>query len=182
MVERDNPEDQPVDQAPESDAASEQKRKVPSRKAVIWTGFGGFLMFLLAVSIFFWLSFTTVEVQGNSMEPTLDQGQRLLVSKAYWLVGPIKENDIVVIKKPDEVIIKRVYKMAGETVDLAQVPETWDITRGKYVVPEGTIYVLGDNRDVSEDSRQDGPFPIKDVLGKVVVIQSAIGSSEEPGS
>jgi signal peptidase I len=150
------------------------------RKTVIWTSFGGFLIFLLAFSIFFYKNFRTIEVQGDSMEPTLTEGERLLVSSAYWLVGEIKDNDIVVIRNRDEgdTIIKRVYKREGETVDLANVPDSWDITQGKYVVPPGTIYVLGDNREVSQDSRHHGPFELKDVLGKVVIVQSTVGSDE----
>jgi signal peptidase I len=162
---------------PEADST---KRGKPSRKTVVYTGFGGFLLFLLGVSVFFYYNFKTIEVQGDSMEPTLHEGERMLVSRAYWLVGEIKDGDIVVIENPyeDEVIIKRVYKTAGEIVDLAEVPESWDITSGKYVVPEGTIYVLGDNRAVSQDSRHYGPFDLKHVVGKVVVIQPGLGSSD----
>ncbi len=180
MAESEQLEDSPVEPVAEGEAAADPTTKLPSRKKLIWTSFGSFLLFLLAVSVFFYYNFKTIEVQGNSMEPTLHEKQRLLISSAYWLVGEIKVNDIVVIKNTfeDDVIIKRVYKMAGETVDLAAVPENWDITKGKYVVPEGTIYVLGDNGKVSQDSRHYGPFNLVDVIGKVVVIQSAIGSSE----
>ena len=180
MAETEQLGDSPVEPTPEGDLEADPKQKLPARKRLIWTSFGSFLLFLLGVSVFFYYNFKTIEVQGNSMEPTLHEGQRLLISSAYWLVGEIKVNDIVVIQNTfeDDVIIKRVYKMAGGTVDLASVPENWDITQGKYVVPEGTIYVLGDNGKVSLDSRHYGPFNRRDVIGKVVVIQSAIGSSE----
>jgi signal peptidase I len=181
MTERETPLEQPDEAASAAQAEIEPTGAAQKRKTVVYTGFGGFLLFILAVSVFFYFNFTTIEVQGNSMEPTLDEGQRLLVSKAYWLVGDIKDNDIVVIKNPveDEVIIKRVYKSAGEAVDLAMVPDSWDVTQGNYIVPEGTIYVIGDNVEVSQDSRHYGPFELKDVLGKVVVIQSAFDSSDE---
>ncbi len=183
MAETDKPEDLPVEATPDGDDGTDPKQKRTSRKAVIWTSFGSFLLFILAVSVFFYYNFKTIEVQGNSMEPTLHEGQRLLMSNAYWLVGGIKDNDIVVIQNPyeEEVIIKRVYKTAGETVDLANVPENWDITQGNYTVREGTIYVLGDNREVSQDSRHYDAFPLTAVLGKVVVVQSAIGTPEESG-
>lgn len=176
MEQQDNPVEQPTLAVEDGGQASPS----PRRKRVIWTSFGGFLLFLLAFSIFFYKNFKTIEVQGNSMEPTLMEGERLLVSSAYWLVGEIKDNDIVVIRNIEEgdTIIKRVYKSAGETVDLANVPDSWDITQGKYVVPPGTIYVLGDNREVSQDSRHHGPFDLKDVLGKVVIVQSAAGSDD----
>src|SRR5690349_4331155 len=150
---------------PVSEQAAPKKR--PSRKAVVYTGFSGFLLFLFAMTLFFYRCFKTIEVQGDSMEPTLHAGERLLISNAYWLVGPIKDNDIVVIKNSaaeDEVIIKRVYKVSGETVDLANVPDTWDVTNGPFTVDDGKVYVLGDNRPVSQDSRYYGPFDLTDVI------------------
>ena len=158
-----------------ADEPTDPKRQ--KRKRLIYTGFSGFLLFLLVVAVFFYRNFRTIEVQGDSMETTLHAGSRLLISNAYWLVGPIRDNDIVVIRNPyeeNEVIIKRVYKLAGEAVGLANVPENWDVTSGPYIVPEGTIYVLGDNRQVSQDSRHYGPFEIEDVIGKVVVVHSAL--------
>ncbi len=161
----------------------EKAPRRPSRKTVIYTGFGGFLLFILAFAVFFYYNFKTIEVQGDSMEPTLTAGDRLLISKAYWLIGPIKEDDIVVVRNPyenNEVIIKRVYRTEGGTVGLKNVPETWDITQGQYVVPKGTIFILGDNAAVSQDSRHYGPFAIEDVIGKMVVIHPAIDPSADP--
>ena len=183
MAQKDVTEDTQTEAGPITTTDSRRNFFKPSRRTVIYTGFGGFLLFVLAVSVFFYFNFTTVEVQGDSMAPVLEPGQRLLVSSAYWLIGGVKDGDIVVIKNPyeDEVIIKRVYKTAGESVDLALVPENWDITRGRYIVPEGTIYVIGDNWPVSEDSRHYGPFDLSDVLGKVVVVHSVLEASEASG-
>jgi len=134
-------------------------------------GFGAVLGLLLVCSLIFYFNFHTVVVSGKSMEPTFLNGRRLLVSKAYWLVGPIRDKDIVVVSdpNPDGYIIKRVYKMAGETVDYLNVPRNYSITKGPYKVPAGMIYLLGDNRDQSEDSRAFGPRGINTVLGKVVL-------------
>jgi signal peptidase I len=66
-------------------------------------------------------------------------------------------------------IIKRVYKLPGESVDWYNVPKNWSLTKGEYVVPEGKYYILGDNREVSEDSRVFGPIDAKRIIGKVVV-------------
>lgn len=143
----------------------------PTRKRkVLLTGFGIFLLSVLAFAVFFFFNFHTVEVKGPSMEPTFNQGQRLLVSNAYWLVGEIKKNDIVVVKSNDEFIIKRVYALEGETVDLFNIPENYSLTEGEYKVPPGKIYILGDNRPMSEDSRQFGPVDRSEILGKVIVI------------
>lgn len=143
-----------------------------TRKRAI-TGFGVTLLFLLAFAIYFHFTFTTVVVSGDSMLPTLKNGRRVLTSKAYWLVGPIKHKDIVVIRDdgPTGFIIKRVYKMAGEVVEWSLVPDSVDFRNGEYKVPEGNVYVLGDNRAVSEDSRRFGPVEMDKIIGKVVIRQ-----------
>lgn len=143
-----------------------------TRKRAI-TGFGVTLLFVLALAIYGHFSFTTVVVSGDSMLPTLTNGQKVLTSKAYWLVGPIQVKDVVVIKDdgPTGFIIKRVYRMAGQVVDWSVVPESFDFREGEFLVPPGTVYVLGDNREVSEDSRRFGPVPMKDIIGKVVIRQ-----------
>jgi signal peptidase I len=143
-----------------------------NRKRAI-TGFGVTLFFLLAFALYFHFTFTTVIVSGESMLPTLKSGQRVLTSRAYWLVGPIKQKDIVVIKDdgPTGYIIKRVYRMPGETVDWYNTPEGFDFTKGEFKVPAGSVYVLGDNREVSEDSRKFGPVKLTDIIGKVVIRQ-----------
>lgn len=134
------------------------------------TGFGVVLLFVLAFVLFFHSAFTTVVVSGKSMLPTLQNGKKVLVSNAYWLVGGIRHGDIVVIRTDDkgEYIIKRVYKLPGEQVDVMNVPVTWKLVQGPYTVPQDTVFVLGDNREVSEDSRRFGPVDITHIIGKVV--------------
>jgi len=136
-----------------------------------FTGFGAILLFTLAFVIYFRTNFQTIQVSGESMEPTLRNGQRVLVSHAYGLIGDIRKNHIVVLKgsKPGEYFIKRVHALAGQQVGWLNVPSTWKINQGPYIVPEGHIYVIGDNYPVSEDSRRFGPFKMEDVIGKVVV-------------
>ncbi len=136
------------------------------------TGFGVFLGFTLIFAIFFFLNFKTIQVSGISMVPTFKNGQRVLVSKAYWLIGPIKDGDIVVVKDPGGPgdIIKRVYKMSGENIEVPYRPEALVLDINKpYNVPDGYIYLLGDNRNYSEDSRKFGAVPIEKVVGKVLV-------------
>jgi signal peptidase I len=136
------------------------------------TGFGFVLLMVLAFALFAYATLHTVVVKGVSMYPTFKDGQRVLVCRAYWLVGPIKAKDVVVLKdaeSSDGYIIKRVYRMAGEKVDEVNCPRGWRLSSGQYVVPAGKIYVLGDNRAQSEDSRYFGAVDIGSVLGKVVV-------------
>ncbi len=142
------------------------------KKRVI-TGFTSLLILLLCFVIFFYANFKTVQVTGVSMLPTLKNGQRVLVSKAYWLIGPLRNKDVVVLRDsgPTGYMIKRIYRMGGEKVDWKLVPEGHKLSDGEFVVPEGMIYVLGDNKPESEDSRRYGPVPPGEVLGKVWVWQ-----------
>ncbi len=129
------------------------------------------LLLFLAFALFIGLNFNVVVVQGPSMLPTFHTGQRLTVSHAYWLFGPIHDKDIVVFREKgkSDYIIKRVYKMAGEKVDYVNSPRRWRLSQGEFTVPAGDIYVLGDNRQKSEDSRYFGPVPLTNVIGKVIV-------------
>jgi signal peptidase I len=140
------------------------------KKRVI-TGFGMVMLVVLAFAIFGYFNFKTVVVSGTSMFPTLKNGRKVLVSKAYWLIGPLRHKDIVVVTdlNPDGYMIKRIYKMAGEKVDYYNFPRSYPLNGKPYIVPDGKLFLLGDNRRNSEDSRAIGAVGVDQVLGKVVV-------------
>jgi signal peptidase I len=123
-------------------------------------------------------------VEGQSMEPNLHTNQRLVVEKmSYRFHGP-QRFDVVVIKVPsqgDELLIKRIVGLPGETVEihdgqvyingeLLDEPFTSETTRpGRYAritVPPLNVFVLGDNRNHSNDSRSFGPVPIENIVGR----------------
>ncbi|MBN1137349.1 MAG: signal peptidase I [Anaerolineae bacterium] len=123
-------------------------------------------------------------VQGQSMEPNLHTDQRLVVEKvSYRFHGP-RRGDVVVIRVPsqgEELLIKRVIGLPGETVEilngqvyidgqLLDEPYTDGSTRqgriGRVVVPALHVFVMGDNRDHSNDSRTFGPVPIENIVGR----------------
>jgi signal peptidase I len=119
-------------------------------------------------------------VEGQSMEPNLHSNQRLVVEKvSYRFHGP-QRFDVVVLKLPsqgEEMLIKRVVGLPGETVEILDgqvyidgAPLVGGDTRpgrnGRVMVPPLHIYVLGDNRNHSNDSRSFGPVPIEDVVGR----------------
>lgn len=141
----------------------------PPRRLI--TGFGIAMIVVLLLAVVMLLNVKTVQVTGNSMSPTFKNGQRLLVTDLYWLVGTIRRNDIVVFRGDDanEFIIKRVYRLPGETVDPLNQPRDHRLSDGPFMVPPDTFYVLGDNRGESEDSRAFGPLPQDEVVGKVVI-------------
>ena len=128
-------------------------------------------------------------VSGPSMLPTLENGERLLVNKFVYFVSEPKRDEIVIFKYPmDESrdFIKRVIAVGGDTIEIrdGQVyvngvlkKETYTkepnhSTYRKSVVPKDHIFVLGDNRNNSEDSRYSdvGFVPLKLVKGKASVI------------
>ncbi len=101
-------------------------------------------------------------IPSSSMEPAILRGDRILADKtAYRRVAP-KRGDIVVLVYPDDRskrYIKRIEALPGTTVTMA------DGTKAE--VPHGFVFVLGDNRQNSVDSRQFGAVPLTDLLGKV---------------
>lgn len=126
-------------------------------------------------------------VDGSSMEPSLREGQRLIVSKVSYRVGEPRRGDIVVFRYPANRrmrFIKRVVGLPGETVairdgrvfvDGRALSEGYliDGTFGQFgpaQVPAGHLFVLGDNRANSRDSRypEVGMIPYRDVIGKAV--------------
>lgn len=125
-----------------------------------------------------------VTVAGDSMSPTLRAGDVVLL-----LRGPGEPGlrEVVALRSPDDgtVVLKRVVATGGQqvgvadgvlVVDGAAVPEaavdprtvdgTWF---GPVPVPDGSVFVLGDHREVSLDSRHHGAVPLGDVTGVAVV-------------
>ena len=130
------------------------------------------------------------EVRQRSMETTLLQGNRVLVSKVDYRIGMPQRGDIIVFNPPvDSTIpyVKRVIAVAGETVDLragkvyvngalVEFPEAVGSSlpqAPKYTypltLPAGTVWTMGDNRLASSDSRSFGPVPVENIIGKVLV-------------
>lgn len=109
-----------------------------------------------------------VVVQGQSMEPTFTDGQRLWVTEAYWLFGGLKANDVVLVRSPEDgdVLIKRVYGLPGQEMDW-DAPTLQQVGNRRYV-PANAIFIVGDNPEVSVDSRDFGPVPLNHVIGKVL--------------
>ncbi len=95
-------------------------------------------------------------VLGDSMYPTLRSGQFVLVLRTGIFYRQIRHGEVVVISMDDAMIVKRVALLPGE------------VDPDGYRIPEGYVYVLGDNLARSYDSREFGPVPIDRVVGKVI--------------
>lgn len=119
---------------------------------------------------------------GSSMEPTISDRQPILVHRFFIP----KINDLVVFKNRShgpKRLLKRIVALEGDMVkfrfsrlyvngQLVKEPYLKELMRYRItddlVVPKNHVYVLGDNRNNSMDSRQLGPIPKKDVIGVVV--------------
>jgi signal peptidase I len=159
--------------------------KHPDRVArlLVWPA----LLALLAAMVVFYVLYTPLRVAGESMEPALLDGDRALRTKSYETPH---RGDIVVVdarsEAEDDDIVKRVVGIAGDTVEIrddiaivnGQVEDTSRLVlvRGRgtysppYVVPQGAVYVLGDNRPISLDSRYTGPVPVERVRGRLTFV------------
>jgi signal peptidase I len=121
-------------------------------------------------------------VHGQSMEPNLHTDQRLIVEKVSYKLHPPQRWDIAVIRVDgyDIPVIKRVIGLPGETVTIRDnqvfinglplqetyLPDVYQPDYGPTKVPSGHVFVLGDNRGLSSDSRVFGVLPIENVVGR----------------
>jgi len=152
----------------------------------------GIIIFVF-IRIFF---FSNYVVEGESMLPTLEEGNKLVVNKIGFEAGDLQRFDVIVFhanKKED--YVKRIIGLPGDEISYhddklyingKQVEEpflekyrpmalggtlTGDFTleeiAGKQIIPEGKLFVLGDNRRGSWDSRHFGLISIDQVVGKV---------------
>lgn len=163
----------------------------------------GLLVGVLAVRAFI---FEPIRVDGESMQNTLQDGERCVVEKvSYWFASP-KQGDVVIVHYPNrgsKTFVKRVIAVAGQTVEIRRnegkgegmrytvyvdgepldetaYADTLNLdppvvsTLIEYnghicTVPEGSVFVLGDHRTNSHDSRYSevGTIPLSEVIGRV---------------
>jgi len=144
-----------------------------------------FILVFLVVVLLFVTTFRMGVVHGNSMNPTYENGQVVLVHRRNPFSGPLRRNDVVLLRVGRDVIIKRIYRLPGEDLgasffyndsmaytsglaDYYEQPEQAGKGPRRLVVPDGFLVVIGDNLKESEDSRVFGPVAMRDVLGVVV--------------
>lgn len=143
---------------------------------------------LLLTFFIFWIVNGLVgryRIDGSSMNPTLDDGQYLIINNVSYLLEEPKRGDIIVFQHPqnDLNLIKRVIGLPGDQVEITdrkvqvngvlleepyiQAPPTYN---GTWDVPEGQYFVLGDNRNNSSDSHSWLYLPQENILGKAEVV------------
>jgi len=155
-----------------------------------WKRFGLDILetIVLAVILYFGINALSarVRVDGFSMIPTLKNGEYILINRLAYKTGQPERGDIIVFSLPadnGQDLIKRVIGLPGETVQVSdgsvtingvKLQETYiaqdPLYFGEWTVPEGSLFVLGDNRNDSRDSHQWGLLPLENVIGKSVLI------------
>lgn len=136
--------------------------------------------------------FQTFYIPSVSMQPTLQVGDRIIVSKLSTEWGGVHRGDIIVFRRPPAEqcggepvadLVKRVIGLPGETItnhgntiyiNGHPLREQWNTVSpvgsdiGTVRIPEGEYFMMGDNRPNSCDSRIWGPLPARYIVGKVV--------------
>jgi signal peptidase I len=144
----------------------------------------------LAIAAAFFIKTYLVQafvIPSGSMEHTLEINDRVLVSKFAYRISDIKRGDVIVFKNPERLpgepaqLIKRVAATEGDVIEAVDgrvqvngqfvdepylAPGTPTRELPRQTVPAGTVFVLGDNRTNSKDSRFIGPIETKAVIGK----------------
>ncbi len=179
---------QPEGQIPTLEEAPENTEPVKSHRLKTVLSFLLELVqtLLLAAILYFMIDFVIarVRVENISMKPTLQPGEFLLVNKMAYRFGEMKRGDIVIFHhSAEEDYIKRLIGIPGDTVEIRKKVVTVNGKildepyiaappgyNGKWEVPEGSIFVLGDNRNQSSDSHSWGFVPLDTVIGKALAI------------
>lgn len=169
------------------------------KKNEVWEWLKALLIAFGLAAIIRVFLFTPILVDGVSMEPTLEHGDRMIVNKIGYTIGKPDRFDIVVFHASEQKdYIKRVIGLPGDTIEYrddvlyingeaydepyleeykAQVtdgPLTEDFVLEEKIqsstVPEGHVFVLGDNRRKSMDSRHIGTIAIDEIIGSTNVV------------
>ena len=142
----------------------------------------------LALCVHMWVG-ELITVDGPSMEPNLWKDEKVVVGRVEYYFAKPKRGDIVIVRYPDRTdnIIKRVIAVGGERISISNSSvyingkkltepylkdQNFAGELDEQTVPEGYIFVMGDNRDDSHDSRNTsvGPVPLSEVKGRAYSI------------
>ena len=180
----DEPKNEPISEVPPEPLPEEKVEKTN------WKQFFFDLIETLLLAVVLYLGINAVSarvrVDGFSMVPTLQDGEYVLVSKLAYKIGEPNHGDIIVFRYPGEPpqdLIKRIIGLPGDSVQVTgsvvyvngqPLVEPYiaasPVYQGQWDVPQGYLFVLGDNRNDSSDSHAWGLLPIDNVIGKALLI------------
>ena len=188
--------EEPDDDVDDRDGDAEDTDAKPRRRwrrtILEWLGvIGGGIAIALLVEAFLIQAFW---IPSPSMEPTLDVGDRVLVNKLSYRFHDVNRGDVVVFERPPGAatgedgeikdLIKRVVAVGGDTIEARESevyvngeridedylePGTPTDNLPLKTIPVGHVFVMGDNRTNSEDSRIFGPIDEDDIVGRAFI-------------
>jgi signal peptidase I len=141
---------------------------------------------IMAVVLYFLIDAVVgrVRVENISMQPTLHEGEFILVNKLAYRLGNYERGDVIIFHHDaTEDYIKRVIGLPGDRVEIHgghvyvngnMLTESYIAAAPQYSgvwqVPQGQLFVLGDNRNQSSDSHQWGFVPVNTVVGRALIV------------
>lgn len=170
------------------------------KKNEVWEWTKALVIAVILAAVIRYFLFAPIVVDGLSMTPTLHDQDRMIVNKLSYEIGKPKRFDIIVFHAPEgKDYIKRVIGLPGDRIEykndtlyvngkaykepyldefkkkVIDGPLTDPFTLketavGRDTVPEGELFVMGDNRRFSKDSRHIGTVPLSKILGKTSVV------------
>lgn len=168
---------------PEETVITEPEEKVPGIGRILLDVFE---TLVLALLLYFAIDAVVarVRVLNISMVPTLVPGELVMVNKLAYKLGEMERGDIIVFHYSEsEDYVKRLIGLPGDVVEMrngivyiSDVPmiepylNEMPTYTGRWTVPEGKIFVLGDNRNKSSDSHEWGFVPVDEVMGRAMLI------------
>jgi signal peptidase I len=187
-----HPDDDGDDPDGNAEDADARPRRRWRRTILEWLGvIGGGIAIALLVEAFLIQAFW---IPSPSMEPTLDVGDRVLVNKLSYKFHDVNRGDVVVFERPPGAstgengeikdLIKRVIAVGGDTIEAKEgevyvnseqvdedylEPGTSTDNLPLTEIPEGQVFVMGDNRTNSEDSRIFGPIDEDAIVGRAFI-------------
>lgn len=148
------------------------------------------LVFLVAVFTLLQLAIPRSVVHGRSMQPSFQEGQRLVISRLNYLFGSPHRGDIVIFNSPDPLtpdepsLIKRIIGLPGDVIEFRekQLYINGVLTEEPYIneaqcrkcpdqkweLGDNEYFMMGDNRNNSRDSREFGPVPAENLIGEAI--------------
>ena len=184
-------ETEPEEKLSRVERHKQQKQKSSKSRAVL----GWVIAIAVAVAVAFLIRafvFEIIMVDGPSMQPTLHTNERLAVEKVTRYGGLPQRGEIVIVHYPNGTnnnYVKRVIGLPGETVEVKNSvvyingqPLSEDYVSseayadmGAVTVPENSVFVMGDNRANSEDSRYVGAIARDQIVGHAMAVIWPIG-------
>lgn len=132
--------------------------------------------------------FATSIVEGESMDPTLEDGERVIFNKLIYILGEPDRGDVVIIQRPTKNYVKRIIGLPGETIEIngsdliidgKKYVQTFLSDDAQYktgnfgplTIPQNSYFVMGDNRAISKDSRNGlGFIQGEEIIGRSELI------------